>query len=82
MVGGACVVGDMHGRGCAWQGAYMAGGAHEGGHVWKRGHAWQGGMHGGGRGHGCHRMTDTYKNITLPQSSFAGGNKCNQPIIN
>ena len=57
----------------AWQGACMAGGAHEGG-MCGGGHAWQGGR-------GWHRMTDACKNITLPHS-FAGGNKCNQPIIN
>ena len=63
---GAC--GGMCGRGCAC-----------GGHVWWGGHA-------GGRGacmaQGCvrgmhaphvDRMTDACKNITLPQTSYAGG---------
>ena len=45
---GVCIVGDMRGRGCAWQGgACMVGGACvTGGHVWQGGHAWQGGVRG------------------------------------
>ena len=45
MVGDMCdrgvsMVGGMHGRGCVWQGVYMAGGAWQGG-MCGRGHAWQ-----------------------------------------
>ena len=65
--------------GHAWQGTCMAVG-----HAWQGacmavGHAWQGGMHGGVLAwQACspvNRMTDTCENITLPQTSFAGGNK-------
>ena len=66
----------------------MGGGMCGRGHAWW-GHAWQGGMHGRGAcvagEHVMHagihthsptmdRMTDTCKNITLPQTLFAGGN--------
>ena len=37
---GACVVGDMHGRGCAWQGECVQGGCMAGG-MHGIGHAWQ-----------------------------------------
>ena len=74
----ACEAGGIHGRGHVWQEVYMAGG-----HAWQggmrgrglcgEGHVWQGGMRG------MHalpvdRMTDACKNITLPQTSLAGGN--------
>ena len=52
------MAGGVHGRGCAWQGAFIAGGMHGRGHAWQgacmaeemcmvggmhgRGHAWQG----------------------------------------
>ena len=61
---GACMAGGVHGRGHVWQGVCMAGG-----------------MCGRGKCMACStpspvdRMTDACKNITLPQTSFAGGNK-------
>ena len=69
-----CGRGGMHGRGiCAWGGACMTEGR-----ACPRGmHAW-----GGGAWHrACvarmlppvNKMTDACKNITLPQTSFAGG---------
>ena len=61
MYGRGCMAGGVHGRGCVWQGLCVAGG-----------YVWQGDMHA------THapmdRMTDMCKNITLPQTSFAGGN--------
>ena len=58
---GACMAGDMHGRGHAWQKGMHGGGVHgrgwacmagghawQGGHVWQGGHAWQGRVCGGG----------------------------------
>ena len=81
MAGGTCVAGGVIGRGHAWPGCAWQGGVHG------RGHAWQGGVYGkGGMAcmcgmdgmHACPpplgRMTDACKNITLPQTSFAGGN--------
>ena len=47
MAGGACMVGGVHGRGHAWQGACVSGG-HAWGGMHGRGCAWQGGMHGRG----------------------------------
>ena len=46
MVGGHVWWGDMHDRGCAWQGVCMARGVCMAGGKCGRGHAWQGGMCG------------------------------------
>ena len=80
--GGACMAEEVYGRGmcgrgCAWQGACMMRGVHG------RLHPCQGVcvagacMAGGCAWHAdlpINRMTDTCRNITLPQTSFAGGN--------
>ena len=55
---GTCVVGGMHDRGC------MVGGC-----VCGRRHAWRGGE----PPPPVNRMTDACKNITVSQTSFAGG---------
>ena len=51
---GVCVVGGMHGRGCAWQGACMAGGGgmHDRGHMWHTVNERSVGMHPTGM-HSC-----------------------------
>ena len=76
------MAGGMHGWGHMWQGACMvAGGCMVGGCAWQRAYV-AGGMHGRGACIGecmagtppMKRMTDTCKNITLPQTSFASDN--------
>ena len=69
VAGGVCVAGDMRGRGGLRGGGHACQrGMHGGAGVRGRGHAWQvGGVHG------MHvlpvdRMTDSCKNITLPQT--------------
>ena len=77
--GGACLTG-----GHVWQGACMAGGVNT------RGLCMAGGMHGRGCMAGQHawhtsppvdRITDVCKNITLPQTLFAGGKYTNSLIV-
>ena len=79
---GACGQGDMFAGGiciaggCAWQGECMVGACMAGG-ICGRGHACLGRMHGTHAPPPPHpqadRMTDACKNITLPQTLFAGG---------
>ena len=46
---GACVAREsVHGRGCAWQGAYMVGDVRGVEHAWERACVARGGVHGRG----------------------------------
>ena len=55
--GGVCMVGGMHGGGCAWPGGVHARGAcMAGGHVWPGGMHGQGACMGGVCGGGMHDM--------------------------
>ena len=70
---GVCMAEGVCGRGCVWQGLCVAGVVRGRGVM-----CGKGGMCGRGT---CmphmppmDRMTDMCKNITLPQTSFAGGN--------
>ena len=72
---GACMAGDVHGRGAcmAGEGGMHAGGAYMAGGVHGRGHAWQGGCMAGGM-HG--RGTHAWKGGHVWKGACAGSGAC------
>ena len=72
------MAGGMRGRGEYMSGGGMCGGGMHG----RGGHAWRGACVARTPHPHVNRMADACKNITSPQTSFAGGRKHGQALLN